>query len=123
MTREAHCPCCTTGDGIERDPCQECKGTGLASVAYDTARTHIKLLEEQLYRLREAVSPGRIGKPEYDIGVAARPRPLDTVIKPAKIEVFSRPECIFNYCPNPERCQEKCEQQLNPICERNKLNE
>lgn len=23
-------------------------------------------------------------------------------------EVFSRPECIFNYCPHAEDCKEKC---------------
>lgn len=23
-------------------------------------------------------------------------------------EVFRRPECIFNYCPHPEHCQNEC---------------
>lgn len=23
-------------------------------------------------------------------------------------DVFSRPECIFNYCPHPENCKESC---------------
>lgn len=23
-------------------------------------------------------------------------------------EVFTRPDCTWNYCPHPERCQERC---------------
>lgn len=30
---------------------------------------------------------------------------------PEQQAVFSRPECIFNYCPHPEVCQESCLQQ------------
>jgi hypothetical protein len=30
---------------------------------------------------------------------------------PKKIEVFSRKECIFHYCPNPDSCKDKC---INP---------
>lgn len=25
-----------------------------------------------------------------------------------KNEVFSRDECVFHYCPHPEKCQDKC---------------
>ena len=25
-----------------------------------------------------------------------------------KVEVFSRPECVFKYCPTPELCKDKC---------------
>lgn len=39
-------------------------------------------LREQLHDLREAISPGRIGKPEYYIGVAARMRSNETRIVP-----------------------------------------
>lgn len=39
-------------------------------------------LKKQINELREAVSPGRIAKPEYYIEVAARLRSKDTVIKP-----------------------------------------
>lgn len=39
-------------------------------------------LREQLHELREAISPGRIGKPEYYIGVAARMRSKETRIVP-----------------------------------------
>ena len=38
-------------------------------------------LREQLHDLREAISPGRIGKPEYYLGVAARLRSKETVLR------------------------------------------
>jgi hypothetical protein len=25
-----------------------------------------------------------------------------------KVEVFNRSECIYNYCPHPDRCQLRC---------------
>ena len=43
-------------------------------------------LREQLHELREAISPGRIGKPEYHFGVAARLRSKDTIIKAMSVE-------------------------------------
>lgn len=42
---EVVCPCCR---GIEQGGCQECKGTGLVSVAYDTLRLHWKLALERI---------------------------------------------------------------------------
>jgi len=26
-----------------------------------------------------------------------------------KVEVFNRPECLFNYCPNPDLCRARCD--------------
>ena len=26
--------------------------------------------------------------------------------------VYSRPECVFNYCPHPDQCQGNCQQPL-----------
>lgn len=26
----------------------------------------------------------------------------------AVVEVFSRPECVFNYCPHPQACKDAC---------------
>lgn len=45
LQRESFCPCCH-GISEANKPCEECKGTGLVSVAYDTCRIHFKLLEE-----------------------------------------------------------------------------
>ena len=25
-----------------------------------------------------------------------------------RVDVFSRKECIFNYCPHPDKCKEEC---------------
>jgi hypothetical protein len=47
LKREAACPCCKNGVNIEGDPCQECKGSGYAIVAYETLRIHWKRLTEQ----------------------------------------------------------------------------
>ncbi len=33
---------------------------------------------------------------------------FDKVAKKEQIEVFSRDECVFNYCPHPELCKDKC---------------
>ena len=46
LFREAACPCCHAGTNITLEPCQECHGTGLVSVAYDSLRIHCKLLSE-----------------------------------------------------------------------------
>ncbi len=46
LKREAACPCCKDGVSITGEPCQECHGKALASVAYETCRVHFKLLEE-----------------------------------------------------------------------------
>src|ERR1035437_3375572 len=48
VAKEAACPCCKAGTTLERKPCQECKGSGLAIVAYETVRTRLKLAEEQI---------------------------------------------------------------------------
>lgn len=45
LQRESLCPVCR-GISEANHPCEECKGTGLCSVAYDTCRIHFKLLEE-----------------------------------------------------------------------------
>lgn len=45
LQRESLCPCCR-GISEANQPCEECKGTGLCSVAYDTCRIHFKLLEQ-----------------------------------------------------------------------------
>jgi hypothetical protein len=29
-----------------------------------------------------------------------------------RVKVFTRPECIFRYCPDPSRCQQAC---VNPL--------
>ncbi len=50
---EAACPCCHGTSAAQ--PCQECHSTGLASVAYDTVRTHYKRSEELRTLLLEAV--------------------------------------------------------------------
>lgn len=37
---------------------------------------------------------------------------LDALADKPKVEVYSRPECVFNYCPSPEWCeQDDCCQQ------------
>jgi hypothetical protein len=71
-------------------------------------------LEAENARLREAISPGRVGRSvDHYVKVAERLRSLDQrIIPPGDLEtshVFSRPECIFAYCPHPERCEEKCQ--------------
>lgn len=29
-------------------------------------------------------------------------------VEEKKVEIFMRPECIFNYCPNSDRCNVEC---------------
>ena len=90
LSRESACPCCKNGVNLDSEPCQECHGKGLAIVAYESLRVHYKLVSEQLHNLREAVSPHRIDrKPEYYIGVVARMRANETVIKPKVKELCS----------------------------------
>jgi hypothetical protein len=43
---EAACPCCRGASILQ--PCQECHGSKIASVAYDTLRVHYKLLQESV---------------------------------------------------------------------------
>lgn len=50
---EAACPCCRGASILQ--PCQECHGSKLASVAYDTLRIHYKRREEVSNVLLEAV--------------------------------------------------------------------
>ena len=48
LQKESACPVCRGGKNLEgEDVCSECKGTGLASVAYDVCRTHWKLMREE----------------------------------------------------------------------------
>ena len=48
LKMESACPVCRGGKNLEgEDVCSECKGTGLASVAYDVCRTHWKLMREE----------------------------------------------------------------------------
>lgn len=34
-------------------------------------------------------------------------------LKP-KLDVFARPECLFNYCPTPSLCQDACDAPADP---------
>jgi hypothetical protein len=52
LERELACPCCTKGHSLaENAPCQECHGTGMVNIAYETCRMHYKLLEQENAKL------------------------------------------------------------------------
>jgi hypothetical protein len=53
LKAEAACPCCRGAELLQ--PCQECHGKGLASVAYDTLRIHYKRSQEVSTELLEAL--------------------------------------------------------------------
>lgn len=55
LTREVACPCCKSGTTLLREPCQECHGKGLVSVAYDTLRVHYKSLQEYSENIKNAL--------------------------------------------------------------------
>lgn len=60
----AKCPCCKDGmalalSGQEREPCQECKGTALVAIAYETCRVHYKLQGEALTEARRQLDVAR----------------------------------------------------------------
>jgi hypothetical protein len=54
---------------------------------------HFDCVKKQLHELREAVSPGRIGKPEYYIGVAARLRSLDGTVSANVCDIVHGANC------------------------------
>lgn len=43
------------------------------------------------------------------LAAEAEERGEETSVAEKRTEVFARPECVFNYCPHPELCQEKCQ--------------
>jgi len=52
IMRLAACPCCKDGQAGDHT-CQECHGKALVSVAYDTARIHLKQAQEELAYSKE----------------------------------------------------------------------
>ncbi len=66
LKRESGCPCCHgTGknsgiDGSPKgDPCSECKGGGLAIVAYECLRVHYKLQGEEIAGLKYSLAAAK----------------------------------------------------------------
>jgi DNA repair exonuclease SbcCD ATPase subunit len=53
LKRETACPCCTNGITIEGEPCEECRGKGSVSIAYENCRVQYKLLQRENSDLRE----------------------------------------------------------------------
>jgi hypothetical protein len=60
---EAQCPCCRGAEVLQ--PCQECHGSKLASVAYDTVRVHYKRNEEVKDVLLEAVKDALASEKQF----------------------------------------------------------
>lgn len=55
LERESRCPCCKDGVNMEGEPCQECHGKGIVSLAYDTCRIQNNALKAQVERLSAPV--------------------------------------------------------------------
>jgi hypothetical protein len=53
LVKESECPCCRGASVLQ--PCQECHGSKLASVAYDTLRVHYKSLQEYCENVKNAL--------------------------------------------------------------------
>lgn len=53
LKRENACPCCKNGVNLAGEVCDECKGKGLAIIAYEVLRVHYKLLRESLIGPKE----------------------------------------------------------------------
>jgi hypothetical protein len=99
VTREAACPCCKAGTNIEKEPCQECKGTGFAIVAYETLRVHLKLALEQI--TAELENP----RMQFTVYQAGLQFAKDAITNPTKIE--SCPHCgvpLTGMNSNAEEC-------------------
>lgn len=84
VTKEAACPCCKSGTTLDKKPCQECKGSGLVIVAYETLRIRLKLALEQI--------TAELGNPEmrFTLYQAGLQYAKDAIMKP--IELLLRPK-------------------------------
>lgn len=77
-----------------------------AALSDELADTFIYL---DLLAQSQGVNLGEAVRRKFDAKSAEMGYPL-RLTKPERVDVLSRPECVFSYCPHPEQCQIGCQQ-------------